>query len=83
VLIVRETNDGTFRYSLNRDTDFEQMEKPGALSVSSRQQAGIPKEVATPALEGDPGTLNISIVAESGKAARRLLPSGKENHPFR
>lgn len=57
VLIVRETKDGTYQYSLHRDRDFE----TGARPVSSRPQGGETSEKAPkpPALEGGSGDLNI------------------------
>lgn len=57
MLIVRETKDGQFHYSLHRDRDFE----TGDRSVSSRPQGdALDQGVAPPALEGVPGDLDIA-----------------------
>jgi hypothetical protein len=58
VLIVRETKEGQFQWSLHNDTKFA----PGGRSLDGGPKGGIRKEVAPNALEGAPGGLNIILL---------------------
>jgi Large polyvalent protein-associated domain 3 len=70
VLTVRETQDGKFHYSLNRDRDFDAGEpRKGAVgrpTSDDQPRTSAPEEPVT-AIEGTHGELNIALCRESDK----------------